>query len=221
MSQLITLFTRMRQSFPSRIMLPIFAGVLLIAPLMGVLTFLATHSLTLGALAERVSAFQAGQGGISSQGIGTREQPGCQGANCTGQDPIKEGCAADATTPESVPLVYDGSDILHLTPDITIQPGEHIGRLDLRYSFRCQAYWARAFSFVPSETVEPSGVAGITDNVRMTLSYGPDQQLLDPKFPFDPMLSIYSDMTPTPEPAMVTMTLFDAAGRQFPVTVTL
>ncbi len=210
MSQLTILLTQLRQSLPIRLILPIFAGALLLGPIIGAGTFLATHSFSFPALAERVSAHPPEQGGIASQGPGKRAQPGCQGESCFNQDPIKEGCAADASTPESLPIIYDGSfGVLHPASALTIQPGEQIGRLDLRYSPTCQAYWARVFSFAS------------TGAAAMTLSYGPDQQLLDPTLPPGPALSIYSDMTPVPQPATATITLIDASTRQFPITVTL
>jgi hypothetical protein len=209
MPHLTRILTRLSTSLLFRLILLALSATLLVAPLIGVGILLISRPLALRTLSARLVA-PPEQGGISSPGFAPARQPGCQGQACFNQDPIKEDCVADAQTVASVPIIYDGSGgMLQITSTMTIQPGAIIGRLDRRYSPMCQAYWVRAFSF------EPSG------DVTMTLSYGPDLQLIDPKLPFDPMLSIYSDMTPTPQPATVIITLIDVSTRQFPMTATL
>ena len=59
---------------------------------------------------------------------------GCYGTGCNGRDPIEMGCHYDAYTVSSTP--------------ITTQNGTVVGRVELRWSPRCQANWARAESHV-------------------------------------------------------------------------
>jgi hypothetical protein len=201
MARLTTMLTQLRQSLPSRLLLPIFAGALLLGSIVGALPFLVSHSLRLGALAERVSAFQPAH------------QPGCQGQACFNQDPIQEGCVADAVTQASVPIVYTGSVVHQMTPTLAVQPGEIIGRIDRRYSPSCQAYWARAFSF------------GSANAAEMTLSPDPNapNEGLDTQSssPGPVALSLYSNMTPAPESATAVVTLVDLNINEFRVSATL
>jgi hypothetical protein len=219
MLHLTTWRTRLRQTLPARIVLPILAGTLLIAPVGGALLFFAMRSPLLGALAQRVSAFQPAR------------QPGCQGQACLNQDPIKEGCVADAvtqarvpivygspsgtrpmtsTTEETVPLFSNGSGgVLQMTSTLTVHPGEIIGRIDRRYSPSCQAYWVRAFVF------------GSADASELLLTCAPDSPLVTDTENAAVPLALYSDMTPDPQSASTTVELIDDTGREFQVLTAL
>ena len=52
---------------------------------------------------------------------------------CNHQDPIQQGCSADAQTVKAVP--------------IELPPGTRVGRLELRHSNACNSYWGRTWSF--------------------------------------------------------------------------
>lgn len=54
---------------------------------------------------------------------------------CDGKDPIAEQCVTDATTVDHV-FIHDSVQV--------------IGRLDLRFSQRCDSYWGRIISYLPN-----------------------------------------------------------------------
>jgi hypothetical protein len=60
---------------------------------------------------------------------------GCYGADCTGYDPVAMGCSADATTVEEVDI-QPGSSL----------PGGESAVIQLRYSAKCGAAWARVLA---------------------------------------------------------------------------
>jgi hypothetical protein len=175
--------------------------------------FFATHPPASSLSPLRLAASLPGPGGIVSPGLQLAHQSGCQGQACALQDPIQEGCVADAETVASVPIVYMGRLVHQMTPTLAIRPGEIIGRIDRRYSSTCQAYWTRAFSF------------GSTDAAEMTLSPDPNAPNtgLDTQSssPGPVALSLYTNMTPAPQPATATITLIDEEISEFRVTATL
>jgi hypothetical protein len=58
---------------------------------------------------------------------------------CNNQDPIQQGCAADATTVRTAAILFQGT---------------MVGRLDLRHSNACNSNWGRTFSFVKGGNAE-------------------------------------------------------------------
>jgi hypothetical protein len=72
-------------------------------------------------------------------GLQVPAQPTCATASpdqqariCDRADPIAGGCEADAITTQSIGLVDEG---------------QVVGRLDRRYSARCNSFWARIFDY--------------------------------------------------------------------------
>jgi hypothetical protein len=59
--------------------------------------------------------------------------PDQQAHLCDHADPIAQGCEADAVTTQSIGLVDT--------------QGQIVGRLDRRYSTRCNSFWARIFDY--------------------------------------------------------------------------
>jgi hypothetical protein len=63
----------------------------------------------------------------------TTAPPDQQAHLCDHADPIAQGCEADAVTTQSIGLVDT--------------QGQIVGRLDRRYSTRCNSFWARIFDY--------------------------------------------------------------------------
>jgi hypothetical protein len=57
---------------------------------------------------------------------------------CNGMDPIQSDCTADAQTVAEQPVMLDG---------------QTVGLAQIRYSPRCNSYWARGFSYLPGKSV--------------------------------------------------------------------
>ena len=81
--------------------------------------------------------------GFSNKGFGS--QNACANnpndANCNGQDPINQGCNADAYT------VSNG------TVNIKDSQNTVIGYIELRYSNKCKSNWTRVTSLIGSKTL--------------------------------------------------------------------
>lgn len=123
------------------IRLPILLGGALAAFL-----FLVSIILTLLAgFSPRLLALDVGQAiGIPVQICANETQPSAD--LCNNQDPILEGCSADAHTTARADI---------------IENGQVVGRLERRHSPRCHTYWGRLFDFRPQKH-------------PLTLQIGPD-----------------------------------------------
>lgn len=79
-------------------------------------------------------------------GFGLAATPGvaaaatCSGSSCNGQSPETTGCAASATTLQTVYIRYNGA-------------GAAIGKVELRSSSTCKTRWSRVTSFEGTERV--------------------------------------------------------------------
>lgn len=58
--------------------------------------------------------------------------------HCNNQDPVTQGCLGDAQTKGSA-NIYDGNVI--------------VGRIDRRFSSKCQSYWVRTFNYTQNGTI--------------------------------------------------------------------
>src|SRR5690348_315017 len=74
-------------------------------------------------------------------GHGTVHAAGCYGNSCDNQDPTAMGCAGDAITHASAPIVYD---------DGVSRPVTY-GMVEMRYSAACNAVWTRLTSYVGAQ----------------------------------------------------------------------
>lgn len=74
----------------------------------------------------------------------------CYGDYCSGRDPQASGCAADAWTVSSGPVMYDGYN----------SPSEQVGTLELRWSPSCKTNWTRMIIW---KTVQSVRVCSIQD----------------------------------------------------------
>jgi len=89
-----------------------------------------------------------------SQAIGTTCAISPTSLHCDNQDPIAQGCAADADTIASADLVENG---------VTI------GRVERRYSLTCHTWWGRVFDDrIGSHRNMYIGIAGTTSSAPPT-----------------------------------------------------
>lgn len=110
-------------------------------------------------------------------------------AQCDHQDPVAQGCAADATTREARPILY---------------LGRTVGRLEQRHSARCESSWGRVFSFTQGNAELGLSSSSFGEDVPdgsslALLTGGPDE--------------VYSDMVFGGPPTLVGMVVFSAGSQ--------
>ena len=97
---------------------------------------------------------------------------GCYGDWCSGKDPVAMGCAQDARTVATAPIVQRAGGITIHGIDIALGGGA-VGQIELRWSDRCQANWAR-LNLVADVTIR--GIVATQDSgyeqVSLTGHYG-------------------------------------------------
>jgi hypothetical protein len=111
-----------------------------------------------------------GSGQLSDQQRTCANDPSDQ--HCTLQDPIAQGCVADAQTLKSV-AIREGRIV--------------IGQLDVRYSPACKSYWARTFSFVVG-VAETDMLSPFTEGIVGPFSGGVAETYTDMAYMTTPVL---------------------------------
>jgi hypothetical protein len=126
--------------------------------LIGIGSCLATLTLLLGLVLTHLPGLSPGLFALDLQTAMGMRKPTCAtvlqptAALCNNQDPVTQGCTADAHTTLSADIIANGTII---------------GKLERRHSPRCDTYWGRVFDFRPQRrpvtiSIESPGIGSFT-----------------------------------------------------------